>query len=669
MTHIKLPALKLITVSFCLAILLSMSAYAMAADMPQGNNFPGRQSENKETTQNVTRESSQNTGKDAPMSSSVDARHTFGSNDRHSFGNHARRGPGRSVHHIPKSSARTISGRSAHHVSGSNVQLNSGSRTQYASGSSPRTISGRSAHHASGSNAQLNSGSRTQYAPGSSPRTISGSSAHHASETDSQLNSGRSTQYASGSDARTISGHGAHHASETDSQLNSESGAPLGSGGNDPLSFNADNQQYASMDSLQNTNTGSRQNTKTESQKTAGKKSRKNTKTESAQNAVNQSQQNTVSSSAVTLCDGDAILKGTYTAEQPDESVLEASGSVKAEVTGALLQKLSGGASSADASSFRGINAAVRVYGDACVTLTDCEIQAEAENATGVFAYENGTVDLLDCTVTVSGGGAGGVQVAGGGTLTGKDLTVTSASKAAIRSDRGGGTMVLDGGTYTSTGSNGCPAIYSTADITVRNAECVSENSRAVIIEGKNSVTLENCTLSGNDQSTKEGSVRANVLLYQSASGDASVGTSVFSMTGGSMKAHSGAMFYCTNTASRIFLSNAELEMAEGGHLLIVSSGRWGKEGCNGGTCSLDAREQELVGDILVDAISSLTMDLHSSSFCGSIQGEGTVSVSLDAGSSWVLTGDSAVSALDGDLSGLDLNGWQLYVNGAPYSE
>ena len=64
-----------------------------------------------------------------------------------------------------------------------------------------------------------------------------------------------------------------------------------------------------------------------------------------------------------------------------------------------------------------------------------------------------------NCLVNVTGGGAGGVQVAGGGTLIGTNLTVTSASKAAIRSDRGGGILILDGGTYTSTGTNGCPAV------------------------------------------------------------------------------------------------------------------------------------------------------------------------------------------------------------------
>ena len=373
------------------------------------------------------------------------------------------------------------------------------------------------------------------------------------------------------------------------------------------------------------------------------------------------------SHSALTLSDGDVILGGTYTAEEEDESVLEASGFVEASVTGAVLQKLSGSASSADASSFRGVNAAVRAYGNAVIRLSQCEIQASASDATGVFAYENSTIYMDSCTVNVTGGGAGGVQVAGGGTLIGKDLNVTSASKAAIRSDRGGGTMILDGGTYTSTGSNGCPAIYSTADITVRNADCVSLNSRAVIIEGKNSVTLENCTLTGNDQSTKEGSVKANVLLYQSASGDASVGTSVFTMTGGSMTARSGAMFYCTNTASEIELTNAELTLSESNDLLIVSSGRWGKEGRNGGECELYAKDQGLKGNISVDSMSSLLLDLRSSTFSGAIQGEGNVNVSMDSDSRWVLSGDSSVTSLDGDLSGLDLNGHQLYINGVLY--
>ena len=379
-------------------------------------------------------------------------------------------------------------------------------------------------------------------------------------------------------------------------------------------------------------------------------------------------EENRSGSSSIVLNDGASISGGIYIATAKDESVVEASGSVRATVSGAVLRKESGEASSADDSSFKGVNAAVRVYGGAEVSLKDCTIESSARNATGVFAYGSGTIRISDSTVTVSGGGAGGVQVAGGGALYGSNLTVTTASKAAIRSDKGGGMMVIDGGTYTSTGSDGCPVIYSTADITVRNATGSSSNSRAVIIEGKNSVTLEGCVLSGNDQSTKSGSVRANVLLYQSASGDAAEGTSVFKMNGGRLVSQSGAMFYCTNTSSVIDLSGVELVLSEDKTLLTVSAGRWGKDGKNGGKCTFNAKNQILEGIISVDSISQLDLNLAGSTFTGSVVNEGTVSVTIDTGSRWILTGDSSVTTISGDVSKIDLNGFSLYVNGVEFS-
>ncbi len=357
----------------------------------------------------------------------------------------------------------------------------------------------------------------------------------------------------------------------------------------------------------------------------------------------------------------------TYEATGEDESAIDVGGDSDETITNAIIMKSSGDASSANDSSFKGVNAAVRVYDNATLTLSGCTITADADNATGVFAYDNGTIYISDSTVDVTGGGAGGIQVAGGGTLYATNLIVNSASKAAIRSDRGGGTLVVDGGTYTSTGSNGCPAIYSTADITVSDATCTSENSRAVIIEGKNTVTLENCVLEGNDQSSKEGSVKANVLLYQSASGDAKEGTSEFTMTGGSMKSNSGAMFYCTNTSSVITLSGAELTLSDDNSLLIVSEGRWGKDGKNGGNCVFNASEQNLEGSITVDEISTLELNLTGSTYEGAINESGQageVSVTLDSSSTWTLTGDSYITSFEGDTSNIVTNGFSLYVNG-----
>ncbi|MCD7891889.1 MAG: hypothetical protein LUG26_09225 [Ruminococcus sp.] len=82
-------------------------------------------------------------------------------------------------------------------------------------------------------------------------------------------------------------------------------------------------------------------------------------------------------------------------------------------------------------------------------------------------------------------------MVTGGGTLYAHDLDVTTqgSSAAAIRSDRGGGTIVVDGGTYTTNGYNS-PAVYSTTDITVSDAELTANNSEAIVMECDNSVTL-----------------------------------------------------------------------------------------------------------------------------------------------------------------------------------
>ena len=82
------------------------------------------------------------------------------------------------------------------------------------------------------------------------------------------------------------------------------------------------------------------------------------------------------------------------------------------------------------------------------------------------------------------------------------------------RSDRGGGTMTVDGGTYTSRGT-GSPAVYCTADITVNNAALTAENSEAVCIEGLNSLSLTNCSLSGNIPENEQNDCDWTVILSE----------------------------------------------------------------------------------------------------------------------------------------------------------
>ncbi|MEZ5335228.1 MAG: hypothetical protein R2741_08325 [Methanolobus sp.] len=265
------------------------------------------------------------------------------------------------------------------------------------------------------------------------------------------------------------------------------------------------------------------------------------------------------------------------------------------------------------------------------------------------------------------------------GTMYATNLNVHSTVKAAIRSDRGGGTMVVDGGTYTTSGSSGAPAIYSTADITVSNATLTAETSEAVVVEGLNSVTINNCDVAGNmegvygDESSEN---IHNVMLYQSMSGDAEVGTSSFTMTGGSLVSNNGDMFYVTNTESVITLTDVDLTLADDTYLILIAgndgSRGWGTEGSNGGVCEVDFIDQTATGDIMVDLISEMALSISDgSSYTGAINSDGTeasvLSVTIDNTSTWTLTGDSDITELSGSTDNIELNGYTLYVDGVAF--
>ena len=122
--------------------------------------------------------------------------------------------------------------------------------------------------------------------------------------------------------------------------------------------------------------------------------------------------------------------------------------------------------------------------------------------------------------------------------------------------------MTVNGGSYTSNGT-GSPAVYSTADIMVSDATLIANGSEAVCIEGLNSLKLTNCDLTGNMQDLSQNDCTWNVILYQSMSGDSEVGNSTFSMTGGSLTAKNGGMFYTTNTESTFYLSGVDITYAK----------------------------------------------------------------------------------------------------------
>lgn len=379
--------------------------------------------------------------------------------------------------------------------------------------------------------------------------------------------------------------------------------------------------------------------------------------------------------SANTITEDTEVDSETYISTGDDENALCVDGAtvILKDIT---IEKTAGSSSNTEDGDFYGQNAGLLVLNGATATITGATVNTSVTNGNGVFSYGEGTVvNISDSTIRTTENNSGGIQTTGGGTMNAANLDVETQgnSAAAIRSDRGGGTVNVDGGSYVTNGT-GSPAIYCTADISVSDATLTANASEGVVVEGKNSVALTDCDVTGNMSNTYNGDADENIhciMIYQSMSGDADVGEATFSAEGGSITAKTGDMFYITNTDCEITLKDVAFTLANDVFLRVEgnsSSRGWGTEGANGGDVTLTADSQEFTGNILVDEISSLALTMkNGTSYEGAINPDGdggTVDVTLDDNSTWTLTGDSYITRFDGDTSNITANGYHLYVNG-----
>lgn len=373
------------------------------------------------------------------------------------------------------------------------------------------------------------------------------------------------------------------------------------------------------------------------------------------------------------LSESDIQTSTTYSDSTDGGHALQSSGTSE-NYAGAAIEKT--GDSSGDEADFYGENAAVFATESATLSLSDILVNTNGTHANGVFSYgSDTTVNISHSLIQTSGNCSGGLMTTGGGTTNAENVTAetTGNSSAAIRSDRGGGNVNVTGGYFTTTGT-GSPVIYSTANIAVKGAYLESSASQGVVVEGKNSVSLTGCQLiaSNTTKNSNKSDYYQAVMIYQSMSGDASSGTSSFSMSGSSLENENGDIFFVNNTSCTINVSSSSIVNNDtSGVFLRAAAAGWGNEGSNGGKVALTASDQVINGNMLVDDVSALNLYLQEgSNFMGAINPTGQagdVYVEIDANSSWTLTQDSYVTSLSCVQGTINLNGHKLYVNGVEY--
>ena len=404
-------------------------------------------------------------------------------------------------------------------------------------------------------------------------------------------------------------------------------------------------------------------------------------------NTTNQPGNNTTQASysaKTEITKDETISSETYESTTKDENAISVSGNITSTLSNITVTK-TGDSDGGDNTSFYGTNSAIIAKDGANVTIKDATIETDATGANGVFSYggsattnnssnDGTTVTISDSKITTKKDNSGGIMTTGGGIMNANNLTINTAgtSSAAIRTDRGGGTVTVNKGTYTTTGQ-GSPTIYSTANVTVTDAKLISKASEGIVIEGKNSVTINSCELvDTNNKLNGQSTTYKNIFLYQSMSGDAATGQAEFTAKDSKITTNKGDSFYVTNTTAIINLENNTIKNTDStGNFLRVQKDSWGTSGSNGGNVTLNMTKQKVKGNIVIDSISTLTMNMKSSSSLeGAINTDNTaksITLKLDKSSKIKLTADSYVTSLDDedeDYSNIDFNGYKLYVNG-----
>ena len=260
-------------------------------------------------------------------------------------------------------------------------------------------------------------------------------------------------------------------------------------------------------------------------------------------------------------------------------------------------------------------------------------------------------------------------------------INTDGQSCAALATDRGEGEVHVKNSEINTgvskTSGRGSPLIYSTGNITVDNTKGTSYVSQIACIEGKNSIGVTNSDLSGySEGNRKDGDAYVDlggIFIYQSMSGDADVGTSLFTAKDSKLTIpqessvyKEAPMFHVTNTACVIDLKNTEFSFGSGTFLEVSSQNQWGTTGSNGGTAELNTDSEKIDGNVIVDNISSLNWTMKNTEFKGAVNSTGNTTVNVADGSTWTLTGDSSLSSLA--VSGkIDYGSYKLTVNGKTY--
>jgi hypothetical protein len=347
----------------------------------------------------------------------------------------------------------------------------------------------------------------------------------------------------------------------------------------------------------------------------------------------------TLSSGSKSLSGAAATLDSSSTT---DTSTIWVSDTGNLTLTGAKITQSTDTSSTDDASRW-GLNATVLATSGGVVSIKSGSVSSSGIGGNGLFASGSGSsITMSNGSIATTGtNGAHGVDVTYGGaiSLNNVNVSTTGAHSSAIATDFGGGTVVVNRGVITTTGAQSA-GIYSTGDITVKNAQVTSYADNGAVIDADGRVTLVDTKLTGQQN---------GFMLWRTVPDTSLQG--YVTASGGSINGVTGDAFLVTGTDAHLSLDSVTLT-AGSGVLVDVT---------NGGTADVTATDMTLAGNLFADATSTLTATLADSSLVGTVT---NAALDLEGDSFWSLTGNSFLDTLTySSLSQIDFNGYTITLD------
>lgn len=346
----------------------------------------------------------------------------------------------------------------------------------------------------------------------------------------------------------------------------------------------------------------------------------------------------------------------TYTSTGSDENAVQVTGGTFT-MTDCTVTKTGDYSESSDNTSFYGVNSAIYVGSTSStttLTMSGGTITTNAKGANAAFAYGYGVLNISDVTIRNTESLSRGVHATGGGTIVGSNLDIVTegSNSSVVATDRGGGTVSVDGGSYVTTGTD-CAILYSTGTVSASNATGSSSQGEVGVIEGDNSITITNCTFSS-------GSSERGLMILQSGSGDSEGYDGSITVTNSTITLTNSSAPLCeipTSMTGTLTLDGVTLTVPSGVLMYVDYNTRWDTYG---GTGYLILKNGTYSGDVNADAYGTVNVTVESTAtWYGALDATNEAKAATATVSGvWILDDDAYVDEL------VINSGATVYTNG-----